>query len=343
MSAIMSELADKTGGAMAAQAETATGQYAIFTNQMNELKESLGAGLLPVIESLMPVLSAMADFAADNTTTIEILVGVVAALSAGILVANAAMKAYAAAQVVVKAATAAWTAAQWLLNAALSANPIGVVIVAVAALAAGIVIAYQKSETFRNIVTAAFGAVKTAVAAVTGAFESLLAGAKSAFDWVVDHWKVALFFFGPIGAAVGLIASNFGAIKSAADAAYDFIVKTWKVGSFAFGPIEAAISAIAAAFSSITSAVQAAIGAVQSLIGWLGKIHVPSIHLPDLNPFSAPMPALAGVSGRAAGAGAAAMPAAGGVTINVYGSLDPEGTARAIKRVLSDHDRRAGR
>ena len=57
-------------------------------------------------------------------------------------------------------ATGVWTAAQWLLNAALSANPLGLVTLAVAALVAGVVIAYRESETFRNIVTGAWDAVQ---------------------------------------------------------------------------------------------------------------------------------------------------------------------------------------
>lgn len=52
------------------------------------------------------------------------------------------------------------TAAQWLLNAAMAANPIGLVVIALAALGAGLVIAYNKSETFRNIVNGAFNSVK---------------------------------------------------------------------------------------------------------------------------------------------------------------------------------------
>src|SRR4029077_11405586 len=57
-SVIMGELGDKTGGAMAAQAETASGQMAIMSNTVNELKESLGASLLPVIQAVIPVLSS---------------------------------------------------------------------------------------------------------------------------------------------------------------------------------------------------------------------------------------------------------------------------------------------
>jgi len=75
------------------------------------------------------------------------------------------------AMVATSAATKAWAAAQWVLNAALSANPFGLVVIAVAALVAGIIIAYKKSETFREIVQAA------------------AKGAQEAFGWVLDKVK----------------------------------------------------------------------------------------------------------------------------------------------------------
>jgi phage-related protein len=51
-------------------------------------------------------------------------------------------------------ATNAQAAAQWALNAAMNANPVMLVVAAVAALVAVIVIAYKNSETFRDIVDA---------------------------------------------------------------------------------------------------------------------------------------------------------------------------------------------
>lgn len=54
----------------------------------------------------------------------------------------------------------AWTVVQGILNVLLAANPIGLVVVAVAALAAGLIYAYKNSETFRNIVNGAFEKVK---------------------------------------------------------------------------------------------------------------------------------------------------------------------------------------
>lgn len=52
--------------------------------------------------------------------------------------------------------------AQWLLNAAMDANPLGLFVIGLAAVAAGLIYAYKHSETFRKIVNAAMGAVKNA-------------------------------------------------------------------------------------------------------------------------------------------------------------------------------------
>jgi hypothetical protein len=316
MSKIMGELATITGGAMAQSTETAAGQMKIFENQTGELQESLGMALLPVLEMIVPIMVKLADVASENTGVIKVLVAVVAVLAGGILAANAAMKLYAAGQLAVKAATAAWTAAQWLLNAALNANPIGIILIALAALAAAIYLAYTRSQTFRNIVDQAMDVVRGSIQAVDRAFDALKAAAFIAYDWIISHWKLALFAFGPIGAAVYLISENFDRIKRMASAA----------------------------FQAIIDGINKVLGPIRDLIELLGKIKVPKIRLPGIrSPFGlAPIPrgaslavAPAGVSGRA--------DAGGGITVNVYGAVDPEGTARAIRRILTAHDRRQGR
>ena len=110
---------------------------------------------------------------------------------AGAGAAGAAAKtvAFTIAQNAVKLATAAWTGAQWLLNAALDANPIGIVVLAIAALAAGIIYAYQHSETFRNIVQAAWGAIKDAVEAVVDWFTGVVWPAlQTVWQAISDGW-----------------------------------------------------------------------------------------------------------------------------------------------------------
>ncbi|ORA23398.1 transglycosylase family protein [Mycobacterium aquaticum] len=83
-----------------------------------------------------------------------------------------ALTAHKVAMVAGAAATKAVTAAQWLWNAAMSANPIGIVVVAIAGLVAGIIYAYKHSETFRKVVDAAWKGIKEA--------------AKAVVDWFVD-------------------------------------------------------------------------------------------------------------------------------------------------------------
>jgi hypothetical protein len=89
-----------------------------------------------------------------------------AAVRVGSLATAAATAASTTASVAARAASLAWAAAQWVLNAALAANPIGLVIAAIAALVAAIVIAYKRSETFRRIVQAAFDGTKAAAVAL---------------------------------------------------------------------------------------------------------------------------------------------------------------------------------
>ncbi len=127
------------------------------------------------------------------------------AVSTAKLIAHtAATVAAKAAQVAVSVATKAWAAAQWLMNAALSANPIGIVIVAIAALVAGIVIAYKRSATFRAIVQKVWAAVKAAVSVAVKLILSYLRSWWSAMQTVV---AVARAMVSGIGSALSRVGS----------------------------------------------------------------------------------------------------------------------------------------
>jgi tape measure domain-containing protein len=81
--------------------------------------------------------------------------GEITSTNAGILArarATVGMVAQRAGMVAVRTATVAWTAVQWLLNGALTANPIGLVVLGIAALVAGVVVAYKKLGWFRDMV-----------------------------------------------------------------------------------------------------------------------------------------------------------------------------------------------
>jgi phage-related protein len=136
------------------------------------------------------------------------------------------------AQKAAAAASKAWAGAQWLLNAALDANPIGITIVAVAALVAGIVIAYKKSETFRKI--------------VQGAFHAVAGAAQAVFGWIKSHWKLlAAILGGPIVAAAIVVISHWDKIKAGAANLWAAIKSgASRVKDFILTPFQAARSAV---------------------------------------------------------------------------------------------------
>lgn len=96
------------------------------------------------------------------------------------------------------ALTRGWAIAQGILNAVMALNPFVLVAILIAALVAGIVVAYQKSETFRKIVQAAFKAVGDAGKWL---WEKAL---KPAFQWIGDKFKwVWEKVIKPVGAWIG--------------------------------------------------------------------------------------------------------------------------------------------
>jgi hypothetical protein len=124
-----------------------------------------------VIARTVEIVARVISFFDRHRTLLTLLIGVLASATAGLIAYNT----YVA---ITTAATSAWAARQWILNAALTANPIGLVIAAVAALVIGIIIAWKRSETFRTVVTGAFNAVRnsalTAVSFILGLFDKWL-------------------------------------------------------------------------------------------------------------------------------------------------------------------------
>jgi F0F1-type ATP synthase assembly protein I len=116
--------------------------------------------------------------------------------------------AHRAASIAAGAASKVWAAGQWLLNAALTANPIGLIILAIVALVAAIVIAYRRSETFRRIVQAAMRGTQIAFGWVLQKVQQLV-------GWIRANWpRLLAILTGPIGLAVRFILSRWDSIRS---------------------------------------------------------------------------------------------------------------------------------
>jgi hypothetical protein len=150
-----------------------------------------------------------------------------------------------------------------------------------------------------------------------------------------------------VSTAVGWIRDRWhdlwGTLQEAASGFADKMRGIWD-------GIQSGVSRLAAPFDTVRHAIESVISAVQSLIGWLSRIHVPSIHLPHIPGINSASAAGLGADGATAFAApgvpavrtGASSAAAGGMTINVYGAVDPEGTARQIQRILAGHQRRVG-
>lgn len=263
----------KAQGDFARTANGAANTQRIQAAESENLRAKLGQGLLPAYQSLQSVALKVTDVLSKNSGIVSKVAVGVAALAAGVLLVNGAMAVasavtatyngvMAASAVVQRAATAASlgtrlgllalaaqtvatsvvtkaaAAAQWLLNVAMSANPIGLVVIAIAALVAGLVIAYKKSETFRNIVNKAWGAIKTAAVAVFNFLKNFISGA---FNFI----KNAFLKYTP----QGIILSHFGKIKS-------FILGVWN----------SVKSLTTNAWNSVKNAVTGGVNRVNSLV-----------------------------------------------------------------------------
>ena len=183
------ELGDQFKGSLAANADTAAGKLQIMQNSVLEAKESVGYALLPALESLTAVFQKIAPFIQEHSDLIGKAVLVVGALTGAVMLAGAAVKAY-------ETITKAMALAQGALNLVMSMNPIGLVIIAVAALTAALILAYQHSETFRKIITEAFDAVKDAAEvvakAVSFAFNAAIGGIKLQINAVISMANLAI-------------------------------------------------------------------------------------------------------------------------------------------------------
>ena len=163
---VMGQLAETFGGAAARNTETVAGRFELMQIQIQNAQESIGLALLPILEKLLPILEDVATFVAENTE-LFIAIGAAIATVAGIVIAyNTALKLYAVAQGIATAATA-------LFNAVLAANPIVLIVLAIAGLIAGLILLEKRFGVVTKIVEGvkfAFDLVSDAVAWLAGKF-----------------------------------------------------------------------------------------------------------------------------------------------------------------------------
>lgn len=369
-SAIMKQTADQQGD-FARTSDGLANKQRILKARMENLGAAVGKIAVPAMQKLTDAGLKAVGWISQHQRLVGTLVVVFGGLAGVLYGVSAAMRAYTAITKAWQAITKIAAAVQWALNAAMSANPIGLVVVAIAALVAGLVIAYKKSETFRKIVNAAFHAVG---AAAKAAFGFVVRVATGAFQWIKGNWpKLLAILTGPIGIAVLVIAKNWDKIKAGATRVKDWIVDRFNAVVGFFRSIPGRItSAASGMWDGIKNSFKSAIN---TIIGWWNNLSF-SINIPDGIPglpdsFSINTPNIPylarGTSSFGGGfavvgergpelvnlprgtsvtpAGRTADLLGGGVNIIVQGNLfgDARAIARELERLLRAEERRSGR
>ena len=166
--------------------------------KMAALKETIGV--------LTAAVAAVTAAVAAVTAAVLSYKATVAATTAITTLHTATIKALNAMQLEAASGAGVLKVAQAGLNTVMKTNPIGLVVAALAALAAGLVTAYHTSETFRSAVDSAFSAIQKTASNVIG----------SVVDWInelVARIKGA-------AAALGSLKNGLGAAKDAYNEAY---------------------------------------------------------------------------------------------------------------------------
>jgi len=125
-----------------------------LTAQMENLQVSIGQALLPVVEAVLPYLTAFADWATENPQAFLAIAGAIGAVAAAIVVTNIAM----------------------------ALNPFALIAAGIALLIVALVTAYNKFEWFRD-------GIKLIVNTVIGFFAGMVNAAIGAVNAIVSAYN----------------------------------------------------------------------------------------------------------------------------------------------------------
>jgi tape measure domain-containing protein len=262
----LKEAADWLGQGLAIGIDLVSGALQIVLPMVETL---LGwfENLLPVLGPITKaVLAGAAAWAVYKTT-----VGIVNIIK-GIVTATKLLTSGQLAQAI---ATKIAAAAQWLWNAAMAANPIGLIVAAIALLIGGIILAYNKVGWFR------------------AAIDWLWQAIQGVFYWIVDNWKLlAVILLAPIALplaaalaiffffrdqVIGVWNAVYGAIKGAVDAiwgailvAFNWIKNNWPLlAAIILAPFILPLAIALLAFTYFRNAIIAAWNAVGAAFNWV--------------------------------------------------------------------------
>ncbi|WKV22168.1 endolysin [Mycobacteroides phage 8UZL] len=266
--------------------------------QVKPMFERLSAGF----KTFMEALSTSGQFIKDNATQFKIAAAVITTLFLpGIAAAAAHYARLAIAKTVLTAITAATkiaTAAQWLWNASLLANPIGLIIAAIAAVVAALVLFFTKTELGQKIWQTVWGAIKTATQAVVSwftttawpALQNAFKAIGQALMWLYQNvwqpawdviktvaqvvWAALEVIFAAFGAALRVLGGviewwwnnvtvpAFNAVKKVIGVVWEFVRPIWDLWKAAFDKLVEGITKFKDIFVTGFEAIKKVFGSV---------------------------------------------------------------------------------
>lgn len=297
LSLITKQTADAHGN-FAKESDTVAHKQQVFDATMGNLSATLGTALLPIMSAVIPVLQGMATSAGPVVNIIGqglatafqqtvsgvqavvgfftqfqgvgiALVAVIGALTLATAahalvtgIQSGALAAYLMNLGIVRAATTVWTAVQWVLNAALSANPIGIVVIAIGALVAGVIWAYNNVGWFKDGVNNAWRVISSVTMTVLGAVGSFF----------VSLWgNVVNFGRGVLNGFMNFITGTWNNVRNNTMAQLGlvggFFRGLWSGAiSFGRGVIGGFVNFVVGGWNNILGNTRASFGAVSSFI-----------------------------------------------------------------------------
>jgi hypothetical protein len=154
---ILEAVEKKVGGVAAATADDSDKMKEAF----NQVTQSIGLSLLPILEAVTPLFLGFANWAKENPGTFKKIAAAIGAISAAVL----------------------------FLNFVISANPITLIGLGLAALVTGLVLAYKRFESFRNIVDAVFKFIKFGINGAIQNFKTFVGIVKAVFNGFAAAWN----------------------------------------------------------------------------------------------------------------------------------------------------------
>lgn len=302
---IMEQSADKAG-TFARESDTLAGQQARLGAQWKDMQAQLGTALLPVITELTTALRPLIEFVSKNA---DWLVPVALAIGAIVL------------------AVKAWSAAQVILNIALTANPLGLIVLAIAAVVAAIVVLVKNWD-------AVVEAVKTATRAIVDAWE-----------WVVDSLRYLA------GLVFDIITYPYRRAWELLKYIAEQVTDKWRgvVDSlkYVFGGLADAITyPFRVAFDTIKWLWNHTVGGFGfTTPSWLGPLGGKEFRIPKMAQggiVTRPTLVLAGEAGAEAIVPLGRGGGLGAVTINVYALNANSETGRLVADALREYQRTSG-